>query len=111
MGNSPSAVSASLLPQSLPGSALQLCLNIVFANDLGAVTYPQHWSYHNAVRLHNTDAPVRVQPAAVVRPTNAEQISAVLKCAVWEGVKVQARSGGHSYANYGKQPNLPYRIS
>jgi hypothetical protein len=24
---------------------------------------------------------------------------------------VQARSGGHSYANYGEQPNLPYRIS
>ncbi|KAK4100442.1 FAD-binding domain-containing protein [Parathielavia hyrcaniae] len=37
-------------------------------------------------------------PAAVVRPSTTEQVSGVVQCAAKHGVKVQARSDGHSYA-------------
>jgi hypothetical protein len=48
--------------------------------------------------LYNTAIPVI--PAAVTRPTTPEDISKIIKCAVASAVKVQPRSGGHSYANY-----------
>ncbi|KUJ08911.1 FAD-binding domain-containing protein [Mollisia scopiformis] len=50
------------------------------------------------VKLYNQTYPVK--PAAVVYPKTAAQVAAVIKCAVDAGRKVQARSGGHSYANY-----------
>ncbi|KAF4875414.1 FAD-linked oxidoreductase sorD [Colletotrichum siamense] len=40
-------------------------------------------------------------PTAVIRPTTAEEIGKVVQCAAKNNVKVQARSGGHSYANHG----------
>ena len=39
-----------------------------------------------------------VTPAAVIRPDNAEDVAAAVKCAGEYGVAVQAKSGGHSYA-------------
>ncbi|KAG8810357.1 hypothetical protein FRC18_004098 [Serendipita sp. 400] len=88
MGNSPST-----------SSALQTCLNGVFANNRGAVSYPSDPFYQlNAVKPYNLDIPVT--PAAVVRPTTTEDVSKVVQCAVASGLKVQPRSGGHSYANY-----------
>jgi FAD/FMN-containing dehydrogenase len=50
------------------------------------------------VKLYNLSYPVK--PAAVVYPRTAAEVAAVIKCAVDAGLKVQARSGGHSYANY-----------
>ncbi|KAJ4986883.1 FAD binding domain-containing protein [Stagonosporopsis vannaccii] len=44
---------------------------------------------------------VAVTPAAVTYPETTEHISAIVKCAVDNKLKVQPRSGGHSYANYG----------
>lgn len=93
MGNSPS----SLPPQSQPGSALQLCLNNVFAS--AAVSYPQDILYQlTAVKAYNTDIPII--PAAVVKPSNAQEVADAVRCAAQSSVKVQARGGGHSYANY-----------
>lgn len=98
MGQTP-----SLPPQSQPGSSLQLCLNKVFPSSglLGLdkdVSYPQELLYQAAVKPYNTD--YHINPAAVVRPSTSEEIAAVVRCAVNNAVKVQARSGGHSYANY-----------
>lgn len=50
------------------------------------------------VKLYNLSIPVK--PAAVTYPKTAQQVAAIIKCAVDAGLKVQARSGGHSYANY-----------
>lgn len=84
-------------PQSLPGSLLQTSLKEAF-QDLDLVTFPQDIHYHSKVKAYNLDYPVR--PAAIVRPTTTEQVAAAVKCAVKAGVKVQARCGGHSFANY-----------
>jgi FAD/FMN-containing dehydrogenase len=52
----------------------------------------------SAVKPYNWDIPV--SPAAVTFPTTTDEVSKVVKCAADSVVKVQARSGGHSYANY-----------
>ncbi|KAJ4355081.1 hypothetical protein N0V95_003244 [Ascochyta clinopodiicola] len=44
---------------------------------------------------------ISVTPAAVTYPETTEHISAIVKCAVENKLKVQPRCGGHSYANYG----------
>jgi FAD/FMN-containing dehydrogenase len=48
---------------------------------------------------YNLDYPIT--PAAVTYPKTPEQIAAIIKYASTANLKVQARSGGHSYANYG----------
>jgi FAD/FMN-containing dehydrogenase len=45
---------------------------------------------------------IKTAPVAVTYPTNPEQVQAIIKCANKWNMKVQARSGGHSYGNYGK---------
>ncbi|KAK6978121.1 hypothetical protein R3P38DRAFT_497939 [Favolaschia claudopus] len=90
----------SLPPASQAGSPLQLCLNNVFASSSGDVAYPQSVFYQLAnVKAYNQHIPV--VPAAVTRPTTSQEISKIVQCAVASNVKVQARSGGHSYGNYG----------
>jgi FAD/FMN-containing dehydrogenase len=58
-----------------------------------------------AVKPYNLDIPIT--PAAVTFPKTKEQVSAIVKCAAAGGYKVQARSGGHSYGNYGKRRRSP----
>lgn len=41
-----------------------------------------------------------IEPAAVAYPENAEEVSKLVKCAAQNKVKVQARSGGHSFGDY-----------
>ncbi|KAJ7065278.1 hypothetical protein C8F01DRAFT_1218731 [Mycena amicta] len=96
MGNGPSSLPAA----SQPGSDLQLCLNSVFAGRTSAVAYPQTFLYEPiSVKAYNTRIPVI--PAAVTHPSTTADIVSILNCAAASDVKVQARSGGHSYGNYG----------
>lgn len=50
------------------------------------------------VKPYNLSIPIK--PAAVTYPKTTAQVAAIIKCAVEANLKVQARSGGHSYANY-----------
>ncbi|KAK3369791.1 hypothetical protein B0T24DRAFT_633286 [Lasiosphaeria ovina] len=86
MGNSP--------------SALQQCIDTVGNGRSGFAAYPSNPFYQISwAKPYNLD--VRVTPAAVVRPQTAQDISGIIQCATVNNVKVQAKSGGHSYANYG----------
>ncbi|KAI1333478.1 hypothetical protein F5Y15DRAFT_421778 [Xylariaceae sp. FL0016] len=81
-------------------SPLADCLNTVCNGRAGCVGYPDNLLYQTAwVNRYNLALPV--EPIAVVRPSTADDVSAFVKCAVANNVKVQAKSGGHSYANYG----------
>ncbi|KAF4967907.1 hypothetical protein FZEAL_10466 [Fusarium zealandicum] len=79
---------------------LRDCLDAVCAVRGACVTYPGDlltfalWS-----KPYNLEFPVT--PAAVIRPDDATGVSGAVKCAQKNGYKVQARSGGHSYGNYG----------
>jgi FAD/FMN-containing dehydrogenase len=50
------------------------------------------------VKRRNLGIPIT--PAAITYPKTAEQVAAVVKCAVDFQLRVQARSGGHSFGNY-----------
>jgi len=50
--------------------------------------------------VHPWNLDVDVSPAAITYPRTAEQVAAVVKCAADNGLKVQPRSGGHSYQNF-----------
>lgn len=83
-----------------PSSPLQTCLNAVCNGQTNCVAYPDTAFYSSAwVKPYNLDVPVA--PIAVIRPSSAQDVSAAIKCAVASGVHVQAKSGGHSYANFG----------
>jgi FAD/FMN-containing dehydrogenase len=88
-----------LPPQSQAGSTLQQALSKLFQHNPGAVSYPQDLLYQfKSVKPYNQD--IDTTPAAVVRPSNSADVAEVVRCAVASEVKVQARSGGHSYGNY-----------
>ncbi|GAB1316404.1 hypothetical protein MFIFM68171_06614 [Madurella fahalii] len=55
------------------------------------------WGAYN--KTHNIRLPVT--PAVIVLPQNTRHISTAVVCASKSGVKVQAKSGGHSYGSYG----------
>lgn len=79
---------------------LQKCLNTVFEGNSGSVAFPNNPLYQILdVKPYNLD--IIITPAAVTHPKSAEQIAEIVKCAVDSHAKVQARSGGHSYGNYG----------
>ncbi|KAF2637132.1 FAD-binding domain-containing protein [Massarina eburnea CBS 473.64] len=79
-------------------SAIQSCLeSAVGARNLATSDSVAYQLAH--VKPYNLDIPVA--PAAVVYPSKAEEVAAVVKCAVDNNLKVQPRCGGHSYANYG----------
>lgn len=79
-------------------SAVQKCLeSAVGAKNFASASTVAYQLAH--VKPYNLDIPVN--PAAVTYPSTSEQVAAVVKCAVDNKLKVQPRSGGHSYANYG----------
>ncbi|KAI9867919.1 MAG: hypothetical protein M1813_007741 [Trichoglossum hirsutum] len=56
------------------------------------------FQFHDA-KPYNIDIPIT--PAAVTYPKTAEQVAEIVRYASAAGLKVQARSGGHSYGNHG----------
>ncbi|KAI0128278.1 hypothetical protein BJ170DRAFT_682074 [Xylariales sp. AK1849] len=76
------------------------CLNTVCNGRSDCVAYPDNPLYQLSwVNRYNLD--IEVTPVAVTRPDTADDVSGFIKCAVSNSVKVQAKSGGHSYANFG----------
>ncbi|KAF3762891.1 FAD-binding domain-containing protein [Cryphonectria parasitica EP155] len=83
-------------------ASLQDCLNGVCAGRSNCVAYASdsdplyqiEW-----VKAYNLA--IDVTPTAVIRPNSTQEVAATVQCAAENGIKVQARSGGHSYANFG----------
>ncbi|KAM0436601.1 hypothetical protein ACHAPT_002309 [Fusarium lateritium] len=75
------------------------CLDAVCADRTACVSYPGDISFISWAIPFNLEFPVT--PAAVLRPENAFDVSEAVKCAKANGFKVQARSGGHSFGNFG----------
>lgn len=80
---------------------LKTCLKYALT-DSGRVAFAGDPLYQVAdVKRYNLN--IDVTPAAVTFPTSSHQVAAIVKCAADNGYHVQAKSGGHSYANYGKR--------
>ncbi|KID85109.1 FAD-binding, type 2 [Metarhizium guizhouense ARSEF 977] len=79
---------------------LQQCLNTVCHGRSGCIGYPSDPFYQLSwVKPYNLA--IKVTPVAVIRPNTADEVAEAVKCAVQSKVHVQAKSGGHSYGNYG----------
>lgn len=80
-----------------PSTPLSDCLNAVCNGRDNCVGYPDNPLYQISwVNRYNLD--ISVEPVAVTRPETAQDVSDIVKCAVANSVKVQPKSGGHSYA-------------
>jgi FAD/FMN-containing dehydrogenase len=62
------------------------------------VAVPGHASYDDWARPYNCDKSVAVAPVAITRPANALEVAEIVRYARENDYKVQAKSGGHSYA-------------
>ncbi|KAF2279807.1 FAD-binding domain-containing protein [Westerdykella ornata] len=83
-----------------PSTAVQQCLTNALGGNQALLAHKDTPLYQLAhVKPYNLDIPIT--PAAVTYPQTAEQVAAIVKCANDFSLKVQPRSGGHSYANYG----------
>lgn len=80
-----------------PSTPLGDCLLAVCNGRDGCVASPDTPLYQAAwVKRYNLD--IEVEPIAVTRPETAEDVSGFVKCAAANNVRVQPKSGGHSYA-------------
>lgn len=85
-------------------SPIQTCLLSAIGNNQSLVAFPDQPFYQlSSVKPYNLNIPL--SPEAVTFPETSQQIADIVKCAVTHGYKVQARSGGHSYGNYGIYPS------
>ncbi|KAJ5826416.1 hypothetical protein N7474_003554 [Penicillium riverlandense] len=92
LGAAPAAVAAG-------GDGLESCLNSAVTGG-GSVAFPSDPFYQiSDVKPYNLN--IAVTPAAVAFPASSAQVAAIVKCAADRGYHVQAKSGGHSYGNYG----------
>ena len=81
-------------------STLRQCLLTAVQNDPTLVAVDGDLLYQTlAVQVYNLNWPVT--PAAVTFPKSTQQVASIVSCAATLGYKVQAKSGGHSYGNYG----------
>ena len=76
---------------------LETCLSNICNGRANCVAFPSNPLYQLGwVQPYNLA--VAVTPAAVIRPSTAEEVAAAVRCAVQNGAKIQPKSGGHSYA-------------
>jgi hypothetical protein len=88
-------------------SAFSKSLKTALHGDSDLYSFPGDPFYQvEDVKPYNLAIPI--MPAAVTYPRTAAQVAAIIKCAVEAGIKVQARSGGHSYANYCTFPSVSF---
>lgn len=75
------------------------CLLAAVGNDSALIAFKGDLMFGSRSPVYNLNFPVT--PTVLTYPQTSEQVADVVRCAVDYGYKVQARSGGHSYANYG----------
>jgi FAD binding domain len=74
------------------------CLQASIPSSL--VALPTKWDYYLVdVTPYNLNIPVN--PSAVTYPETTAHVQAIVKCAAQYKYQVQAKSGGHSYGNFG----------
>jgi hypothetical protein len=86
--------SSSVTPSSTAGTSAQQCLN---EKDV-PYTMTSDAGYADLIKPYNLRLPYK--PAVVVLPITTQHVQDAVVCAAQSSLKVQAKSGGHSYASY-----------
>jgi hypothetical protein len=90
---------AKIKALSTSESNLAKALGAALGNNASLYALPNHLLYlEEHVKRYNLD--IKNTPAAVTYLKTTAQVAAIVKVAVENGLKVQPRSGGHSYANF-----------
>lgn len=98
----PSQMLITVSLAAFTAASLEGCLSNVCAGRSDCVAYPDILDpLYQLEWVKPYNLAIGVNPAAVIRPNSSEDVAAIVQCAVDNGVKVQAKSGGHSYANFG----------
>lgn len=92
-------LAAAVTAVASAGDNLKSCLEHA-VNDSSRVAFPGGLFYQEEVDRYNLNIPVT--PAALTYPVSSQQVAAIVKCAADNDYPVQAKSGGHSYGNYGE---------
>ncbi|KAK6222497.1 hypothetical protein QIS74_04199 [Colletotrichum tabaci] len=84
-------------------SAIERCLDDVCAGASDCVQFPskQDGAVDSGSWMRPFNLGLSSVPTAIVRPRNAGEVAGAVKCALKHNFKVQAKAGGHSYANHG----------
>lgn len=81
-------------------SGVAKCLTNAVGGDTSLVAFQNKPLFQiTDVKPYNLD--IEVNPAVVTYPRTSDEVASIIKCAGSADLKVQAKSGGHSYANYG----------
>ena len=84
-------------------SVIQIAIARALDNDDELYAFPDEPFFEqDHVKRYNLD--IKTYPIAVTYPTTTVQVSNIVKAAKANGLKVQGKCGGHSYANFGN-PN------
>lgn len=89
-------------------SKLKDCLVDAIGGDGGRVAWHTKFAF-DLLDVHRYNLYYDIDPAAITYPESAEEVGAIVKCAAAAKVPVQARSGGHSFGNYGALPTTSLR--
>ena len=94
-----SRLTAEKMSKSI-GDDIRQGLLAALGHDERLIAFPNKLLYQfEDAKPYNLDIPI--VPAAVAYPTTPEQIAGIIKYASSANLKIQTRSGGHSYGNYG----------
>ncbi|KAJ5565011.1 hypothetical protein N7513_001253 [Penicillium frequentans] len=80
-------------------SVVHDCLLSAVGNNSNLLAFQGDFRFSSNIHPYNLEFPV--VPTAITYPQTTEQVAEIVKCAATHNIKVQACSGGHSYANYG----------
>lgn len=80
---------------------LRSCLEKAVGGQKSRVAWKSKFLF-DLLDVHRYNLRYDTDPAAIVYPINAKEVGAIVVCAANAKVPVQARSGGHSFGNYGK---------
>lgn len=80
---------------------LRSCLERAVNGNKGRVAWKTKFLF-DLLDVHRYNLYYKMDPAAITYPETAEEIGAIVVCASAAGIPVQARSGGHSFGNYGE---------
>lgn len=85
---------------NISSSPVAQCLLSAVDGKANLVAFPGKLLYQS-LDVHPYNLNIPVAPIAVTYPQTVDQVVSIVKCA-GSTYKVQARGGGHGYANYGK---------
>jgi FAD/FMN-containing dehydrogenase len=89
------------LPLSiLCANDLRDCLVKAVDDDAGRVAWKTKFLFE-VTDVHRYNLRYNTKPLAITYPKTPQEVAEIVKCAAADDVAVQARSGGHSFGNYG----------